>query len=183
MKILELFAEEIWKDIDFTNGMYKASSKGRIRSTGKNGTRNKILKDLITKKGYSEVCMCGKRYKTHRIIAQVFIPNPNNLPQVNHIDGDKLNNCIDNLEWCTNEYNHKHKCEHGLNIVPENAGRPKKGVNKIDLSTNEILDTYGSIADAGRLNNLNPGNIRSVFIGKRNHCGGFGWSFTERVGE
>lgn len=156
MKILELFAEEIWKDIDFTNGMYKASSKGRIRSTGKNGTQNKILKDLITKKGYSEVCMCGKRYKTHRIIAQVFIPNPNNLPQVNHIDGDKLNNCIDNLEWCTNEYNHKHKCEHGLNIVPENAGK---------------------------LNNLNPGNIRSVFIGKRNHCGGFGWSFTERVGE
>lgn len=183
MNKLDSFIREVWEDIDFTNGMYKASSKGRIKSTGKNKTQNKVLKDLITKKGYSEVCMCGKRYRTHRIIAQVFIPNPNNLPQVNHIDGNKLNNCIDNLEWCTNEYNHKHKCEHGLNISPENSGRPKRKVEKINMYTNKVIETYDSIASAGRLNNLSAGNIRQVCIGKRNHCGGYFWNFIEKVGE
>ena len=112
--------EEIWKDIPEFEGIYEVSNMGRIRSLSRivrSGRGNRInptviLKPAIGQWGYEQVCLRkdGKKYtkRVNRLVAQAFIPNPNNLPQVNHIDGDKTNNCVDNLEWCDASHNMKH---------------------------------------------------------------------------
>lgn len=95
--------EEIWKDIAGYEGLYKVSNKGRVynlkfeRFMGH--ISNKYMCVRLGKYGKQ------KNYKVHRLVAQAFIPNPDNLPFINHKDENKLNNCVDNLEWCTREYN------------------------------------------------------------------------------
>ena len=92
---------EVFKDVKGYEGYYEISNLGRVRSTSYKGV--KILKPFITKKGYLNVIFCVKR-KTehkliHRLVAEAFIPNVNNYSTVNHKDENKLNNCVENLEW------------------------------------------------------------------------------------
>lgn len=115
---------EIWKDIEGYEGLYQISNMGRVKSLAKQtlcGHRKeqtifrneKFLSLRCNKKGYLQVGLSKngirKQFTVHRLVAQTFIPNPNNLPQVNHKDENKTNNCIENLEWCTAEYN----CNYG----------------------------------------------------------------------
>lgn len=120
--------EEIWKDIeDFSN--YQISNLGRVKSkerTTNVGIRNvkkakrkeKILKPLKLTKGYLGIRLYNginaKTFKIHRLVAKAFIPNPEKLPQVNHLDGNKENNSVDNLEWCNQIQNMKHSYDIGL---------------------------------------------------------------------
>ena len=114
---------EIWRDIKGTNGYYQVSSWGRVKSVdrciiGSDGRqimrKGKLLSPYITKKGYLKVALClnnngeNTKFRIHRLVAEAFIPNPQNLPEVNHIDGNKINNSVTNLEWCTGEYNREH---------------------------------------------------------------------------
>lgn len=116
--------KEVWKDIPNYEGLYQASNYGKIKSFdkvvrtlnqyGKESTR--IIKGKIlipSGKKYLKVALFKnnkrKYYSVHRLIAITFIPNPNKLPQVNHIDENKHNNKVDNLEWCTSKYN----CNYG----------------------------------------------------------------------
>ena len=96
--------EEIWKDIEGYEGLYQISTMGRVKSL----RRNIILRQGITN-GYERVVLSTnnipKGYSIHRLVANAFIPNPDNLPQVNHKDENKANNRVDNLEWCTQKYN------------------------------------------------------------------------------
>lgn len=90
-------------------GKYQVSNLGRIKSLSYRNTGiSKILVPKINK-GYYEIGLylngIRKMFFVHRLVALTFIPNPNNLPQINHIDEDKTNNCVDNLEWCTQAYN------------------------------------------------------------------------------
>lgn len=106
--------EELWKDLTGYKVSYQISNKGRLKSffAGKCN----ILKGCINKRGYHSYLLSGvigRRY-AHRLVAQAFIPNPDNLPFVNHIDGNKLNNNVENLEWCTNDQNMKHASKTGL---------------------------------------------------------------------
>ena len=106
---------ELWKDIDGFEGKYQVSSWGRVR----NLNTNKILTPYENSKGYLKVGLHLKGHKSpvkkrvNRLVAIAFIPNPYELPQVNHKDGNKQNNSISNLEWCTNRQNaiHRRKME------------------------------------------------------------------------
>ena len=102
--------KEIFKDIEEYEGLYQISNLGRVKSL-KYG-KERILKPAKDKKGYLYVCLYKqgkmKIYRVHRLVAQAFIPNPNNLPQVNHKDEDKTNNASSNLEFCDAKYNNNY---------------------------------------------------------------------------
>ncbi len=116
--------EEIWKDIKKYEGLYQVSNLGRIkRIRFINNVTNKpqeriISVNKIDNLGYRTTCLCKnnkRKYKrVHRLVAETFISNPNNLPCVNHIDGNKTNNTISNLEWCTHSQNTSHALSNGL---------------------------------------------------------------------
>ena len=98
--------KEIWKDCKGYEGKYQVSNLGRVWSIGS----QKYLKGSTDKDGYMCVYLTAKNGKTkiekiHRLVALVFLDNPNNYPQVNHKDENKQNNCVDNLEWCDTKYN------------------------------------------------------------------------------
>jgi DNA-binding XRE family transcriptional regulator len=111
---------EIWKDIPGYEGLYQVSNLGRVKSFPRFGTVNneRILKLHLSKYGYISACLCRENQKAlkrvNRLVAFAFIPNENNLLEVNHIDGNKLNNYVENLEWVTNSENKIHAYKTGL---------------------------------------------------------------------
>lgn len=136
---------EIWIPILSTNGKYSISSIGNIRNN-KTGYQLKIG---IGKQGYKQVVVrpngihnkC-KLLKVHREIAIAFIPNPDNFPVINHKDGNKLNNSLDNLEWCTVTHNNKHAREMGLVVYNPHKGH-EHSQSKLSKEDREfILKNY-----------------------------------------
>lgn len=127
---------EIWKNIPEWCGIYQASTFGSIRSL--RFRKIKILSQCKTKTGYQLVCLWSNGPHTvivHRLIAITFIPNQRNLKEVNHKDGDKSNNAVSNLEWCTRGENNSHAYRTGL--MPLRVGE-KNGFSK--LTNDEVLE-------------------------------------------
>ena len=108
--------EEIWKPIEEFDGEYMVSNHGRVKSLKRH--KERIMPMTIQESGYYAAMfhMNKKSYcrKVHRLVCEAFIPNPDNLPEINHIDGNKLNNHVSNLEWCTHQQNVTHSWDHGL---------------------------------------------------------------------
>lgn len=160
--------EEIWKPIPGYEGYFEASTQGQIRSVdriakgrwGAAKRKSRILTPNNTGNGYQQVKFSIDGNKSqplvHRLIAETFIPNPNNLPQVNHKDGNKENNRADNLEWCSASYNSTHRCR----VLKKEVGRPKRAVRCIDTGK-----VYKSSHHAARDLNLNQGGIFAVCQG------------------
>ena len=143
-----------------TNGLYEVSNTGLVKSLprvkinnrGKQITKVKILKPNDFNGGYFKVPLTNKEhirkyFLVHRLVAQAFIPNPNNLPQVNHIDGNKENNCITNLEWCTREDNIKHAYKIGLNPsrkkIIEYIDKLEERIIKLEEFIESIINKVG----------------------------------------
>lgn len=157
----------IWRDAPGYDE-YQVSSEGNIKSL-KCG-REKLLKLGVDKDGYLQVSLWkdGKRKmkKVHRLVAKAFIPNPLGLPQVNHKDEDKTNNRVENLEWCTHEYN----MNYGTRIE-----RTSKKVYQYTLD-GRLIKIWPSAAEAGR-NGFNAGHITDCCNGKRKTHKGFIWQY------
>jgi hypothetical protein len=118
------------KDCPVEPSKYFVSDKGDVLNKRNGITR----KASVTKWGYARVSFYinGKvrNYPVHRLVASAFLPNPDNLPVVNHIDGNKLNNCVDNLEWCTYAHNVRHAVRTGLHVTADTHPRGKLSVEK-----------------------------------------------------
>lgn len=165
-----MIQDEVWKDIEGYEGLYQVSTCGNIKSLAKprkNGNgrsyiqKEKLLKQTFTSTGYKKVELYkdGKRkgFKVHRLVAIAFIPNPDNKPEVNHIDGNKINNNIDNLEWVTSSENSIHAYETGLSP------------NKKELDEIRIIELYNKGASKEEISRMfDVSNVVIVRILKEN---------------
>ena len=168
-----MFEQEIWKEIDGYDGKYEVSNYGRVRSLKRwRSTNFRILKNALTHRGYYSVSLSKngkvKNYLVHRLVAASFIKNPLNLPQINHKNENKTDNCASNLEWCTNAYN----MNYGTRLARQ-IGKNSKAV--ICCETGII---YNSLAEASRQNPpIRQGNITLCCQGKNKSAGGFHWKY------
>ena len=164
---------EVWRDIVGFEGHYQVSDKGRVKSLwfGK----NKILKLVKDRGGYLTVCLSQngerKTCKIHRLVAQTFIPNPNNLPDVNHRNEDKTNNSVQNLEFCDAKYN----CNFGTRNqrMAETKSKPVLQYEK----SGEFVKDWKSIMDVQRNLGYYSGSISECCNGKRKSAYGFIWKY------
>lgn len=187
---------EIWRDVPGWDGVYQISNMGRMKSF-KVDPSGKVM-SLRNKTGdYIRVVLQkhGRKPKTvlvHRLVAKVFIPNPLNLPVVNHKDCDKQNNSVSNLEWCTNSYNVRHSMYmhpmQNVSMVYYNKFERPKSIAQIDKSGN-IIAVYGSAKMAQVSTGVCSRNIlqvanRTPFNRKgqiRKTAGGYVWRFESEV--
>lgn len=172
---------EVWKDVFGFEGIYQVSNLGHVRSIAREVTNNvatyfvneKILKDSKSANGYLKVDLYanGKR-KTcyvHRLVAQAFLPNPEELTYVNHKNEVKADNRLSNLEWCTAQYNNEYS-----DIYSSQRRRV------LQLSKNmSVINTYASQSEAERKTGISQGDISKCCLGKRKTAGGYIWKFKE----
>ena len=178
--------EEEWRDIKGFEGLYQVSNLGNVRSldrwvVDKIGRKRlfegKMLTSRLTIWGYLSVGLgishtrIVKNHPIHRLVAEAFIPNPNNHPCVNHKDEDKTNNRVDNLEWCTYQYN--------INYGTCIERRSKKKKKKVNQYTKDgvFIKQWDSPKDAADYLGISAFHIYSVCSGKRKKAGGYIWRY------
>ena len=166
---------EIWKALPGVTGV-EVSTLGKVRTLDKmvwNGRGTWLMKGIILKqddngKGYLRVGITidGKRVmrSVHRLVAQTFLPNPDNLPQVNHLDCNRKNNHVENLEFCDNSYNQKYREKYGKAL--------SQPVFAINLTTLEV-SWFESQIEASRALGIDQGSISNVIKGKAKRAGGY----------
>lgn len=186
--------QEIWKDIPNYEGLYQVSNLGNIKSLSKiierkNGYKLSIkernIKKWLANNGYYMVSLWknskGKFITIHRLVAQAFLDNKTNLPCINHKDGNKLNNNINNLEWCSYGYNEKEayklklKEPFWLNKKGKDNCNSKK-INQYDLYGN-FIKTWNSLSDITRELKIHTSNISKCCKGKLKKTGGYIWKY------
>lgn len=181
---------EIWKDIKNYEGRFQISNLGNVRRLPQivnNGRKPYSISGLNKRKslnnyGYEIINLSRKIHLVHRLIAQAFIPNTLNLPCVNHIDGNKLNNSISNLEWCSHKQNNIHAYKIGLKVGyftgKSGYNHPSsKSVIQFDLDDN-IIAKYGSIAQASRDTGISHGKISRNARGFTNKDDKYKWKYS-----
>ena len=183
---------EIWKDIPGYEGLYQVSNLGRVKSLGRYVKKRsklafqdeRMLCSPKDKYGYLIVTLCRegkpKKKKVHRLVAQAFIPNPENKETVNHINGDKNNNTAMNLEWNTSTENLKHAYAVGLNgrnhfINNKNS----KAVAQFDKNLN-FIKIHPSMQEAGR-NGFSVNEICKCCKGKIKTHKGYIWKYAKDI--
>lgn len=175
--------KEAWKDIEGFEGCYQVSNLGRVKSLSRivrSGNGYKTTKELIKipykKLGYLRTALRKNRKSNdcavHRLVAIAFIPNPNNLPEVNHKDENPSNNCVENLEWCTSKYNSNYGTR-----IQRRVEKIKKIVYQYDKELN-FIKMYNGAIDA-TLDGYNDGHIISCCKGNRKTHKGYIWSYVK----
>lgn len=167
----EDYENEIWKEVIIENNStdkhYFVSTLGRFKNSfGVISSNYKVHGD------YMRVYINNKTYRIHRLVALAFLENPENKEQVNHLDGNKLNNCVSNLEWATNQENQIHKFKTGL------GNNFTRKIIQLDLEMNKIKE-FESIVEASKALNIGKSNIRGVLTNYRKTAGGFIFRYLE----
>lgn len=179
--------EETWKDIKGYEGLYQVSNMGRVKSlertiTRKNGrkfsVKERILKLRSDGRGYLQVVLCNgsgkiKNFKVHRLVCEAFHENPNNKPCVNHIDENKTNNAVSNLEWCTVAENNNHGTH--------NARMAKTKSKPVGQYTREgeLIKVWQIVREVERQLGFAHGNISKVAQGKNKTAYGYVWKYID----
>ena len=174
--------EEIWKDVVGYEWMYQISTMGNVR----NSRTGYVIKQKLNINGYPTVIIrnsSGKKgtLRVHRLIMIAFIDNPHNKPFVNHIDGDKRNNNINNLEWCTAKENSVHAALIGLCKKPWEGKFGKnhnmcKAVIQMNLN-GDIINEFGAFTDAANSTNTCKTAISVCVRGINMTAGGYKWKY------
>lgn len=164
---------EVWKDIEGYEGHYQVSNQGRVRSL--KFEKKRILKPHRDKGGYLLVNLCNnsemKTFKVHRLVAKVFISNPQNLPEINHKDEIKTNNCVENLEWCDRKYN----INYGTHIQRRSDKRSKPVIQYSKYG--EFIKEWKSAIEIQIQFGYYHSNISRCCNGKRKSAYGFVWRY------
>jgi len=170
---------EIWKALPGVTGI-EVSNFGRVRTLDRVVSsvrrtylkKGRILKQRDNGKGYLQLGfhVNGKQVTklVHRLVAQAFLPNPDNLPQVNHKDCNPSNNCVSNLEWCNNSYNQIYREKFGISNT-ESRGVPIFAVNLTTLKVSRFRSQH----EASRVLGVYQANINSVIRGRYKQTGNF----------
>lgn len=171
--------KEIWKDIEGYEGKYQVSNFGNIKSLNyKLSGKEKIMK-LGKEHGYPVIQLFKnsncKQFKVHRLVAQAFIPNPDNLPVVNHKDESRNNNRVDNLEWCTYKYNLNYGTARERNS-DSNRNNPKKSKRLVCLETGII---YPSTMEVKRQLGYDPARLSLCCRGLIDKVHGLHWKYID----
>lgn len=177
---------EQWKDIIGYEGLYAISSQGRVKSCSKHKGTNysmycpEIILKPYVRCGYYVVPLSKhgrkKTYYLHRLIAIHFMPNPDQSKEVNHIDGDKLNFAITNLEWCTRHENEQHAWRTGLKQAIGEKHFASKPVQQLDLQGN-VVKVWDNGSQAAKHLGFGSPHISKCCNGKLSSAYGFKWRF------
>lgn len=174
---------EIWRDVKGYEGLYQVSTKGNVKSVRggrwKTGKKD-CLTPVITETGYVHIRLSKdgkqKTYSVHRLVAQTFIPNPFNLETVNHIDEDKTNNNVDNLEWMTMKENINYGSHNKRMASTLTNGPLSKMVNQYSVD-DKLIKTFPSICEVRRVLGFATGNISKCCKGILKSAYGFKWKY------
>jgi hypothetical protein len=164
----EIWKQVVLKNVDMKNKQYFVSNLGRFKNSYGTIMNNYKVND----NGYIRVYILNKTYALHRLVALTFIENPESKEQVNHIDGNKLNNAVINLEWNTCAENNLHKFKIGL------GNNFTRKITQYDLQMNKIKD-FNSIIEASKELKIGKSNIRGVLTNYRKTAGGFIFKYLE----
>lgn len=154
----------MWKDIEGYEGLYAVNEKGEVWSYYKQGLKAQRL----NQSGYLIVQLYKNNkstfYTVHRLVANAFLPNPNNFPVINHKDENKMNNNVENLEWCSVEYNVRYTCNKLVRCI-------------------ETGQIFNSLKEAAASVNRKSSTMCSHLKGYTQHCGGYHWQYVDKRGE
>lgn len=175
--------KEIWKDIKGYENIYQVSSLGRVKSLDKqiirsNGYKqtfkSRLLKPALSNNNYLTVALCNngkqKTHTVHRLVAETFIENKNNYKCINHIDENKQNNRVDNLEWCTYKYN---------NCYNDKAKNTRKRIYQYSKD-NKFIKEWDGIINIQKELNISRNCITRVCKGKRKTTRGYIWRYADK---
>lgn len=171
---------EIWKtavyDSEIYEGLYKVSNWGRIMSLNYNNTgKPGLMNPFDNGDGYLRVVLCKngehKKCLVHRLVAFTFLENPENKPEINHIDEDKTNNQVDNIEWKWHKDNINHGTRNERAGKANTNGKCSKKVLQLSLS-GELIREWPSVSECGR-NGFDKGNVCKCCNGKKSQYKGF----------
>lgn len=163
--------EEIWKNIKGYGNICQVSNLGRIKCG------EDIKTPYMEKKGYLRIALKGKKHLVHRLVAEAFIPNPNNKPYIDHINTDRTDNRVENLRWVTNKEN----CNNP--ISKQNYSKSNKGKTAVSIlqftKDGEFVRKWNSMSDVENILHFNHSNISQNCMGKRNTAYSFKWGYAD----